>query len=970
MRHTILISTGTTSASVLRDFERKRQAEIERLERLNEEEIDPDRQLQIKYLQENIYSLPFDIDCTHIYNLNAPLSDPVPAWPVGTFHPVNLPGPSLVQQIETGYYRQGQFENLNPQALQALKSSSNASGGTPPNGWLAFATHQENLAQVIRRRFELILTQHREQVETANNGVQVILLASGFGGFASGTQESFARLILRIAREKQLEINLSRLLLIPGGTNTSKDSDNSRAVTAALLKEMTAISSGRHYHREKVFGSEDLETTTTRFVPCFLFSDTNHAPGTPKGLLVSDFAGMVSEYLWTVATTDLGPRLDASIADFQIASQEPTVTGEPKFGASAGVSTIYLGRERLRQYAIARLKLAALDYAIAKGAPSMNVGADAGMIQQEVQRFVDGHYLLEGGGVSNLSDWLLETPLEGGDLLSPTRLKAMIANNTRHLKALELVKHGKERVQVACQQAGDIDVALPSRQAHLLATVIADLAQKCWDCLQDSHQGLLAVRAFLEKLVALLEHLISVSEGDDSLYEEEVGKYEDWLESFQTNAIPKLQREFAFARYFKQNEVEQEANAYLRMLEKYQLAQMKQKAHWVATESLKRLLEPVKAQLASLQAAVGGVQVALEQSRVQCQAVVDYQSRFECPNGLILIKTEAQLQDYYHRILPDGGEPQVVIEVYRRAIATEESFSILSDWQRLTARLEAEIAPKLSPKLNALHVVEELHRQYPGEEALGAVLKERDRESFEFIQLKDSADLEHGVKAIRLLGIDQNRAGDLLPILRRYAHESRMNHEVVNTADPERIIFVQYRGVFSYKDWAHFDNAKEAYRRISRKTDFEKHHIVIGSRFLPFPGEMLTPEQAAVVVIKAWLLDRIETQPYLCLVAAGRNIKLDRILEVLGGGEGYKPTVEVVSAFNCHYLEVGADAIRQRLALLQAEEQDEVERAIAPFWNESVVALLNEELDWWERNTVRGAMVWGASRPVPKLRVV
>ena len=216
-RDTILIFAGTTAAAVGLEFERKHAEEIQRL--TNRLKTSADAQLgmikhRLEEVRDGFQVLALDVDATGTHQLNTPLDDLRPTWPIGTFVVCQLPGPDLMDRVRDGL-QHGRFEFMNGEAVAALSGQSDASGGVRPNGWLCVEANRARIAQEIRRRFHTIITRRQTFARPYESKVRVILTAGSFGGFGSGAFFWLRNLIWDVTKERQLDIELTSFLLYP-----------------------------------------------------------------------------------------------------------------------------------------------------------------------------------------------------------------------------------------------------------------------------------------------------------------------------------------------------------------------------------------------------------------------------------------------------------------------------------------------------------------------------------------------------------------------------------------------------------------------------------------------------------------------------------------------------------------------------------------------------------------------------------
>lgn len=968
----IFISTGSTGGAILMDLNRRIAQEIKN------SQDNPQLQQFLIFLRA-IQIMAFDTDGTNAYILNQSLDDINNNWETGQFSRLTLPGQDVIESIENGHQK-GKFETIIPHSMEGLKSNSNGAGGTPPNGLLAILSNEGIVEEKIRNSLRRNLVHHSHT--NIQQPLSVFLVGTSFGGTASGSFEWLKQKIAQIAQEMNVEINFHCIFLIPGVVNTPKDITNSLAITFSCLKEQSSIASNSHYHRTKKPGFELLQTVKTRYVPTIFISDTNNA-NKGKGLSRENQTSMIALILWTWIATPLGDRRNAQADDFyQRAATELSLLGEPKTGISAGLSTIVLGKDRLKKYTILRLQIAALN--------SLLVEITEETTQAIAQALVLKHRLLAGQQQTELGDRLSNELTEVGSQATPERVGIMINNYIQALFGAELATQGENQANGAYYQAlapaDSWEEVIEGRKNALITEVREDLAKTCLETLRS--QGLTATRQFLEKFLQLIQHILNHALDDNPWYEEQVTTANQEKEQVQTslfNFMEQIDRTRAGLRYQiflalgcgqslerKNNRrVGQASFNYCLKLKNAYLAEMKQTAHLVgALEVLAGLEEIVKEKNLHLQ----NYEDNLRQLRDSCQNQLDeliaYNPDFECPNGIHLHRSQEDLEASYPQLLPENSETLAINNIIRSLMQQDSIWEVLDNSEALETGLKQEIETLIQLPLDGLHVVKELRHRYSIEADLGRILMECDRTSTEFIQLKDSADT-NGVFVLRLLGIDQAQAGNLGDLVNKYRYdERRTNYEIRDTGDSDKIIFWQERHLFSYSDWKTFETAKDAYRQVSEQSDFEKLHPLVGDRTLITPGTTLSRLEANALIIRAWLLGDItpihQSPDHYQIKLGNQTIPIvgEQHYTTLQGSQGYRYSVNIISRFNCLFLQKGVEYLYERLNYLVAIQKGEIaplnrlDTVIAPFYTETVQELLLDQLEWWEYNSVSQAMEW------------
>jgi hypothetical protein len=964
VRDSILIFAGTAAGGVGLEFGRKRADEVARVSSrlatsLNGQHAELARRLSD--IRDGIHVLAVDVDTTNIYSLNTPLNDALPSWPIGEFVPCPLPGPDMVQSIREGQHP-GRFEYLNGEAIAALHGHGDASGGVRMNGWLAAEANLGRIDQEIRRHLKGIITRRRILSRPLSAKIRIILVSGTFGGFGSGSSAVLRRLIADIARDMQLDVEMSCILLVPG-THTPKDPDSTFALTHAVLRELTAQSTRLHWHRRTRRGS--TESVRSVFIPTAVVSDTNHAPGEPKAVSVENLTGQVAELLRTLCLTDLGPRLDALAADFQTQSLQPTATGEPRCGQSVGLATIHFDRDRQVQFTRAKL----IDLVLSNSLDNI----DAATLQRDVRAFYETRRIVQGDGVHQLSDRLLEQGDGRRDAVDIERFRRLCLSNTAGVKGLALLHVARARVQLSAQQAGDVDAAFAERAEDLVGSLAADVTKHTDDLVRDPRAGCGAASEWLTLALGVADNMLAEAGRDTAVVEGQVAQSQARVTHFEGVYIPQLRRKNFLYRWLRRGRIEANADDYTRCLEELQVARMRLAAHLRAIAVLQALHEVIHQRGREVQAVVDTTTAERDSARADIDRIAAHRPDFGCPVGFPLISGLEDLEALHVRLVPPAELEKVRSDVHARLYTVDDPLRVAADPAALHAQIAAAVETTFRERIDELHVVDEFRRRFPDPELRGAALRERVRESYEAVQLRDCCDQEHGVYLVRLLGVDANRMGDIHELLGRYDHQRVTGFQIVHIDDPDRIIFLQYRAVFPLSDWAHFRTSRETYERLSAQLPFEKFHVVPQERSLPVPGELLTAVAARVVAIKAWTLGRLdydrEAGTWLLLTADEAPLPLGKELEVLLGAEGYRRGVDISSEYGGHYLKHGPDRILEQLSRIRARRADrksgarDLEYYIAGLVDDEVVARIERELAWWRRNSVAAAMEWGARAP-------
>jgi hypothetical protein len=660
----------------------------------------------------------------------------------------------------------------------------------------------------------------------------------------------------------------------------------------------------------------------------------------------------------------MGARLAALWADFAIPAQQLTITGEPKAGRSAGLSIIHLDRPRLLAFATNKLTERVLSSGLTPVAEEN--------LARDVRAFFEAQQFVVGGSVRQLPDRLLDPGDGQHGIVGIERFRQIFGNNSAGLRGMDLLEQAPHRCRLSVQQAGDFEAALMGRAGTAFQSFVAKARKQTDELTRNRQAGVVPAKQWVEAIISVADNMAVEAANEVPEIEGELARCQQRVEHFETVYIPQLRRKNWLYRWLKGKRIEANADEYRRCLEERRVAEMRLAAHRSSIELLRALIEPLKVRLSEIQLAVDNTTAARDAARAEVERLGQHRPDFACPVGLPLISGRTDLEEYYNRLLPTGGEDGAVADVHARLLEFGDPVAVAAVPQQLHSHLAGAVERTFRDSVDALHVVTELRRRFPDRDTLGAALRRRVHESFEFVQLRDSSDQENGLFLVRLVGVDERRIGDLMEVLGHYDYPRGVPFQTVNTGDPERIVLLQFRAVFPVSDLAHFARTREAYDRASAANPFEKFHVAVGERSLPLPGSLLSTLDARVVAFKAWVCGRLECngsngallfrsadnteQPF----AVGLN------LETLLGVEGYRRAVDVISHYTCLYFSYGPELIREKLRQLaeiragNTTGPNAVEQRLSALVNAEVEAALREEVDWWLKNSVPAAMLWGA----------
>jgi hypothetical protein len=335
---------------------------------------------------------------------------------------------------------------------------------------------------------------------------------------------------------------------------------------------------------------------------------------------------------------------------------------------------------------------------------------------------------------------------------------------------------------------------------------------------------------------------------------------------------------------------------------------------------------------------------------------VAHSSEFGCPNGLNLLSTEAEIRDLHCRCLPAADEAQVISEIYLQQSRDADATKFMQDAAQLS-RVLREIVPKtlLGARLLELNVLDELRHRYADSDQLGAVFRERDIEAYERLPLVD----QDAGTLVRLIGVDGSRLEWVRSVLHRHQVERSTRYLPVDTQDRQRLTFMQVRAVFPFSDWRGFAIARTHYAHAHMASESEKHHILPGNRFLPNPGAGVSEDDMVGLLVRAWVLERLNWTQDEGWVVLPAGVTESAIAvgptPLIAPQLAYRLAVDLVSSTSCFVRQRGPAALRQRLAAFTQAQSNGTNLAglkllpsTAPLTR--AVKQLQVESSWWERN--------------------
>jgi hypothetical protein len=958
---TVIMGLGTQPSGIALTVERRLAKLKKRLRRRLRNLPDSERTTIAQELGrlERIIVRSIDVDPTTAFDVPEPLDSDTPDFRVGTRLIVHMPGPDTVRNIQDGLYQNYQF--LNPEAYKAMLAAGNGAGGTRVNGRLSAEAHRTRLENEIRAILETIASRRAEMADDVVETVVVFLIAGLYGGFGSGTYDFVRRLWMTTAEELKVKIELVPFLLVPAA-HKADDPQNTNSVAYAVLKEQQAQASQRFRRRDQIKGAPKPANVQNHWRPALLVSDTNASPGKPRILLRKNFNGMMAALLVHLSLTALGERLISKLSDFYNAATALNVYGETKHGITIGLSEIVLDRERAFRFLAAVQQNEFLT--------SAQEQVEDALVQREVRAFLEARSIVLGDGRTDLSNLLLERRAEN-DLVAPERVRHLYWTNVHGIPQRELFQQAAIALEAAAQQNGDFPDALRRRGETVQQGVIGDAEdlENQWTC--DPQRGPAATVQWSEGINQVVGNMVAAAGVESAELDQRVADCHARVEYFQNTYVPHLNRKNFLYRWIHSRSIEANAQQYSQALLSEFEARVRLQAHQAAIAVLTGLSETLKQHQIRLEQALAVIKQERDETNVEIDRVVKHSADLEAPVGLALLAKEGDFEDLRRRVLPESDRQETIRSVYLHLQEASGLTAVFADADRLRQALEDASERSLRSKVDSMHVVTELlHRYGQDQDTLGRVLRERDLEANERLVLKDSSEIENGLVLVRLVGMDAGREDEILPVLNEYAEQRQHCYTHVRVYDPERIVFMQIRAVFPFSDWAGCQAAQQDYGNLRAVTRVERHHELPGDRNLPELGRRRTMDDASLLAVRAFVLGRLDFEGGEWSLApadeALGNIRLGAQLEHFIAPEGYATAVDVISHLSCFYVEHGPAAIREKLLRIQSPAADATptEKEAAKLYTAEVRQRFEEELAWWEANTVPAAMEWGRKKKV------
>lgn len=957
MRPSLVLAVGTAACGAARHFRQREDAERRWLARRISHASPREQQgLAQRYtdLAERLRVLAIDLDGTDAFRIPPSTHPEGGKWDPGESYKVCLNPRDVIARFKSGQLPE--VDVVNPEALRGL-DAENASGGARPNADLAFQVDAASIRSAMRRTV-IDLLENRSLTSSQHHGIRVFLAAGTFGGTGSGAYERVKHWLLGIGDELGVHLDVYPFLLLPGA-HAPKDAATSFANTFAILKEVAADATGYSWRTT----NGDADPQRSGFRGPFLLSDINNAPGTPRVVSESGFSALVGDMLYELATTALGAHVDAQIGDFGVAGTTPTLLGEPRQARTMGMATVFLDVDRQELWSRSEM---ALKYIVATTHTVSEV-----TLRKEVKAFLVAHQLTLAEGTDNLCEFLLSS-CNDVDHLNPARRRSQLILATQGLSDARLVTEGRNRLALAIQNSGDFGPAL-RRHAKACSDGLGDLVRtEITRFFTDHRYGAASAALWLNIAGAVVEAMIANASTRLAELQADVKDFDDRIRRVEAEYTEELRVRGAIYRVMNAAALARAAAELRTNFEAWAMARIRQEAMESAIPVLRALREVVLEQVrGNAQPVLAAMARFGESVREDQRRAVAYSVEFGCPNGLPLLEVESDLKDLHSRCFSAADEATVLGEIDSQLAQQPDPPGLLKDAEQFSRFFE-EMAPKtlIGARMGELNVVDELKHRFPDEGQLGSVLRERELQSYERLPL----DKTSGSTVVRLMGLDGSRLESVRNAIEKHQTDRGVGYLPVDTGDRQRLVFLQVRAVFGFSEWRSFGTARAYYDSLRLTSDTEKHHVIPGNRFLPTPGCALREQDLVVLLVRAWILGRLDWAPgrgwtILPAIDEEAPINVGHAL-TLPGPVAYRTAVDLVSSTNCFVRAHNPRAMRQRLGELEHDLETGAE--VCGLKKLPKLELLTRamenllsEADWWDRNALFAASGRGSGNGAP-----
>jgi hypothetical protein len=947
----LIIGLGTTGCAVARSAEQqavvRRKAIGRRL--ASAEGSARDRLMaEATQLEHAVRFRAFDIDASAEYALpQMPGEDA--GWPAGVFSLVALPGCAAVERIRSGDGHLVDFAN--PQALLGM-DDPNASGGTRPNGNLAWQANADRVQAELRRDLHFLLARRQVRANKDTEAVRVIVAVGLFGGFGTGAWPALRSTLFSLSDEFGVRLDITPIFVVPG-VHPLKDRVNSHGAAYGVLKETIAEASDYRWVRDTSHGLDCAHNERVRFRSPIHISDTNNAPNCPKLLAVENLIGMGGRIVSILISSPLGNLLESQYGDFTKAGARLTSAGESCHGRAIGLAEIVFQREQQFAYSSALAKLRVLDQA--------SGGGQEDLVRREALAFLDGMNLGYAPLPQGCAGELMRRAAVAR--LSPGRFRSLFRAACDKLLAREILRTGRNRCDLARAQAGDFEAGVEQQARSFAKEAGARMAAQASRMMQDPAKGPAYALHWVRMCGGFLDAVVALYRDDSTALQERGRELSSRIEAIEEEFLEDARSAGTVWEFWNRERIEQAALAYRHELDRAGTTEMECQACTAAGHALEAVREGLQELWATLTRAQAALATARESLLAAKTAAAAESPDFYCPNGLALLHSEEDLIDLDRRNFSAEDRDTITAELFAAVAAMPEPMAVWSDAASLGRVLTSAVERSLlARKIDAIHVWKELEYRHGDPAALGGVLRERDLESYEWLPLNPGC----RATVVRFAGMESQCRETMKPLLQQFATTRDTVYIPVETADGDRISFLQFRAAFALSEWRLMPVVRADYLLASRENSFEKHHVYPGERGLPDPGIRLNAEDRAATAVRATILHRLqwdEERAEWMLASADRNelpVALGSRMEALETQLGYRLAVDLSSNFTCHYMEFGPDAIRRALSAVRSGAPDGIPlgSTLCRADLASACRRIDQELDWWARNSVPATMEW------------
>jgi len=890
-------------------------------------------------------------------------------WGMNRFVHIAAPGEELMESVDAGE-REG-YDTLPPQAAQTVASATKEGvGGLRSVGPSAARANAKQIRGTLDQKVKALIDDKQELYSEQGTGLRVFEFTTSLGG-TQGALSSIHRTLQDIARKARIALSTQRVIGVPG-MERSEDMESAYSNTAAYFREAQAAASGVCMDLEFDAVGCEPQVVAEPSECDFLVSDVNDPPGMPRRIKLPALNALIANWFYLLIRTPLGARLSQVLMDFMDDADVENDRGERRKARSFGLSFITLGRHRLIRNGGVTLT--------GKAISALLAGSDEDVVQTDVKQFVRVHRLHEGAGYTEISSALCSGEERGEDLLE--RLRHVVGRTLSGLDPETFLNRGAEICQTAVEQSGDFKGTIDQNAGRLIDDVRAamddQVSRACWD----HDRGITAAKAWVERARLVFENMKELAGEDQQESRAEVEELTDVVNAITNNAVPGFLKMGPLERYFAKAQVAELSKRYA--IESARLAAMKveDEARSGAIRVLSRigeLLHTHEAILTDLERSLADEAKSLAAEK---ERILHEDGTLMNPNGFRL---DDDLDYYYSQTLrrPGDGDADVAMLEEREVKnlisqlgADGRAVPGTVDAESITKRLRTSAEERVRPYVMSLTAASEFFRRYADKPAeLMRFLRERDAEAYERIRLRDTATEDNPCHIMRFVLAGRDRGAEIAAKLNRAASprsatNGNAEYELLELDDDERIVLVQVMLTFPFSEVDVYRTSLGYYRQEAQALSYEKRHRTPMGRALPDIGVFASDRDAEVAMLRAYAIGALQTE------GGNGSLRLvlhrHRVERVAIGTDIHDPAcpfkdyatrVELASRFGCHWRLVGSEPIRRDLSLLSggdsdATQSDGMGRLLIQLVSPEAVAILMEEMDFYERSTNPAACIW------------